>query len=225
MGKVKKAAVSSQLSAPTSSLNWPPLPRFAESTLETLLPGEIVLLHALFTAKDCQAFVDFCSTLPLEPSPAAKRGEATRTNDRFSAQQPEFAQRLWAETNLSKLLPSVIGDKACGLNSNIRVYRYDSRQQAYFQPHYDDTVQDAVTGLRSKWTLLIYLTGNEDGVRGGQTVFYKSQKKEAATEVVFELERGAALLHKHGADCLLHEARPVLEGVKWVLRSDVMFAR
>ena len=37
-------------------------------------------------------------------------------------------------------------------------------------------------------------------------------------------EAGLALLHKHGDDCLLHEGRPVTTGVKYVLRSDVIFA-
>jgi len=33
--------------------------------------------------------------------------------------------------------------------------------------HYDDSVRDPVTGAISEWTLLIYLTGAEDGVEGG----------------------------------------------------------
>lgn len=36
---------------------------------------------------------------------------------------------------------------------------------------------------------------------------------------------GLALLHLHGEDrCLEHEANVVLQGVKYVLRSDVVFA-
>lgn len=35
---------------------------------------------------------------------------------------------------------------------------------------------------------------------------------------------GLALLHRHGDDCLLHEGRPVVKGIKWVLRSDLMYA-
>lgn len=34
--------------------------------------------------------------------------------------------------------------------------------------HYDDSVRDAVTGHRSEWTLLVYLSGVEDGVAGGE---------------------------------------------------------
>ena len=35
---------------------------------------------------------------------------------------------------------------------------------------------------------------------------------------------GMALLHRHGDDCLLHEGRPVKSGIKYLLRSDVVFA-
>ena len=37
-----------------------------------------------------------------------------------------------------------------------------------FRPHYDDSVRDPATGAKSEWTLLIYLTGVEDGVEGGE---------------------------------------------------------
>lgn len=52
------------------------------------------------------------------------------------------------------------------LNSNIRLYKYTVGQ--YFGPHYDDSVRDSRTGAKSEWTLLIYLTGTEDGVKGGE---------------------------------------------------------
>ena len=38
-----------------------------------------------------------------------------------------------------------------------------------------------------------------------------------------EPQEGMALLHRHGDRCLLHEAMPVEKGVKYVLRSDVIF--
>ena len=55
---------------------------------------------------------------------------------------------------------------AHSLNSNIRLYKYTPSQ--HFNPHYDDSVRDAKTGTVSEWTLLIYLTGVEDGVQGGE---------------------------------------------------------
>ena len=51
-------------------------------------------------------------------------------------------------------------------NSNIRMYKYTPGQ--HFGCHYDDAVRDPQTGARSEWTLLVYLTGVEDGVKGGE---------------------------------------------------------
>jgi hypothetical protein len=79
------------------------------------------------------------------------------------------------------------------------------------------------------WTLLIYLTGPADGIVGGETVFYtEATKKLKSEEIVVEPEKGLALLHRHGRDCMLHEGRLVSEdgGVgKWVLRSDLVVRR
>lgn len=67
---------------------------------------------------------------------------------------------------------------------------------------------------------------------GGETVFYptlasKSKRVKRAqepAEVVVELARGRMVLHRHGAECMLHEGRRVDQGVKWILRSDLMYA-
>jgi hypothetical protein len=108
------------------------------------------------------------------------------------------------------------------LNSKIRVYKYAPGQ--YFGPHYDDSVRDTETGARSEWTLLIYLTGVDDGVQGGevcrmlihlftppssskgladvlkynlQTVFETFDKKDNSIGTICApLTRGMALLHR-----------------------------
>ena len=73
---------------------------------------------------------------------------------------PEFPYPASLAKSSSKARP------AFGLNSNIRLYKYTPEQ--LFGPHYDDAVQDTETGARSEWTLLIYLSGIEDGVQGGE---------------------------------------------------------
>lgn len=67
---------------------------------------------------------------------------------------------------------------------------------------------------------------------GGETVFYpepvplKKKSKEPPPEpFVVGLEAGLALLHRHGAECMLHEGREVLQGEKWVIRSDLCVKR
>jgi len=110
---------------------------------------------------------------------------------------------------------------AHSLNSNIRLYKYTPSQ--HFDPHYDDSIRDAKTGAVSEWTLLIYLTGVEDGVQGGETVFYPNSKAKASEAMAVQLTRGTALLHRHGNECLLHEGSKVRSGTKYILRSDIMF--
>lgn len=89
-----------------------------------------------------------------------------------------------------------------------------------FAEHYDDSI--SVGSAQSEFTLLIYLTGEEDGVKGGGTAFYSNGQTLSVS-----LARGRACLHRHGRECMLHEGLPVEAGStspKWVLRSDLLYA-
>lgn len=60
--------------------------------------------------------------------------------------------------------------------------------------HYDDSVKDSVTGDKSEWTLLVYITGAEDGVQGGEVcvnkqVFFVARELNAM-QTIFQLEEG-----------------------------------
>ena len=58
---------------------------------------------------------------------------------------------------------------------------------------------------------------------GGETVFYGPRGREVARVAP---RAGMALLHRHGeAHCLEHEGAAVEAGLKYVLRSDVVFGR
>jgi hypothetical protein len=81
---------------------------------------------------------------------------------------------------------------------------------------------------KTTWTLLLYLSSPATGCKGGETIFYPdppSKREPTPPPVVAELEVGMALLHRHGKDCLLHEGREVLEGEKWIIRSDLCVRR
>lgn len=114
---------------------------------------------------------------------------------------------------------------AVGLNPQLRIYRY--KKGHHFGQHYDDSVKCKVsndlskTGV-TKWTLLIYLTG-DDEFTGGDTIFYPNYR--GTDPIPVHPSKGMALLHKHGDDCLKHEAGVVVDGEKWVFRSDVTFMK
>ncbi|SCV01438.1 LAME_0G16226g1_1 [Lachancea meyersii CBS 8951] len=146
---------------------------------------------------------------------------AERCNERFSTDDTRVAQLVWQKlyTCLAQdeyILKELEFSQATGLNPQIRAYRYEKGHK--FAKHYDSSFKVPNSGT-TRWTLLIYLTGGNQLV-GGDTVFYSAQEGEATA---VHPEVGMALLHKHGDDCLLHEAKEVFKGVKWVLRSDVVF--
>ncbi|KAM0756161.1 hypothetical protein T439DRAFT_320855 [Meredithblackwellia eburnea MCA 4105] len=225
-------------------IEWPSISRSSSSMSLVQVYSGLVYVDNLFSTQLCKSFISFFtspqSLVTLQPSPfPPQRGEAARTNDRFSVQDQAFAQRLWEDSGLREIcqreLESIVkgpkgkpsSRKPVGLNSNIRIYRYG--EGAYFGPHYDDDFYDPVTKTRSEWTLLIYLSGEEDGVEGGETAFYPvelpgNSRGGTTTALKVGLKKGRALLHKHGMrDCMLHEGCEVKKGTKWVLRSDVMF--
>ncbi|KAI9050424.1 hypothetical protein LZ554_005589 [Drepanopeziza brunnea f. sp. 'monogermtubi'] len=127
------------------------------------------------------------------------------------------------------------GGEVVGLNPSIRIYRYTKGQ--FFDCHYDESnvltlaTKPTPTPVKTTWTMLLYLTSPTTGCIGGETVFYPDEitfggKKNVVQEpVVVGLETGMCLLHKHGNDCMLHEGREVLEGEKWVIRSDLCVKR
>lgn len=107
---------------------------------------------------------------------------------------------------------------AVNVTRKIRIYKYEVGQ--WFGKHVDvsneetDGKMGSVTGA----TVLIYLSGDEDGLVGGETVFYDGK------EVVrVKPERGKLLIHAHGDDCLEHEAKLVTAGIKYVMRSDIVY--
>ncbi|GAA5870216.1 hypothetical protein JCM16303_001930 [Sporobolomyces ruberrimus] len=216
----------------STSVPWPSIPPPARPLeLEVISPG-ILVIDSFFTSKTLSSFISFLNSPSITwtgPS-LPKKGEATRTNHRFQIQDDEFAKELFEKSGLKgalrgeqgQLVDGRNGKVPVGLNGNIRCYKYE--KGSFFGPHYDDDFYDSKTGATSEWTLLVYLSGIETGVKGGETVFYPNpSRKGNGPSIVPELRAGRALLHRHGRMCSLHEGRVVEEGTKWVLRSDVMF--
>ncbi|OOF96610.1 hypothetical protein ASPCADRAFT_129686 [Aspergillus carbonarius ITEM 5010] len=224
-------------------------------TLDPILPDQIYLIRNFFPSTLCKTYTSFLSSLPLTTTPGKpKKGDAVRVNDRFQIQDENFADTLWTQTALKDLVMNIgqeeeeeeylgedededeneksvketWGGEPIGLNGNIRIYRYSKGQ--FFAQHYDDS--NAITfpspgrpprAARTTWTLLIYLTSCE----GGETVFYPepTRTNRNPEPVAVAPVPGMALLHRHGDRCMLHEGKEVLQGEKWVLRSDLVVAR
>ena len=107
-----------------------------------------------------------------------------------------------------------------GLNERLRFYRYEGGE--VFNRHYDGCFPRDDGGEMSIYTLIVYLS---DAFVGGETTFFVGRGQR--TEVAVTPTRGSALIFPHGSHPAspLHEGSVVAEGLKYVLRSDVMCRR
>ena len=127
-----------------------------------------------------------------------------RNNDRVLLDDAMWAQALFERAR--PLLPlEECGGTLCGFNERLRFYRYDVQQQ--FDWHYDGSVCLA-DGRESMLTFMVYLN---DDFEGGNTDFRWTSVRPV---------RGTALVFPHH---LMHRGAPVERGLKYVLRTDVMY--
>lgn len=100
---------------------------------------------------------------------------------------------------------------ASGLNERLRFLKYSPGD--FFAPHEDGTFE--AKGQVSQMTVMLYL--NSAG-EGGETKFLNDWDGGETVDVV--PRRGLCLVFDHG---LLHEGALLLEGVKYAVRTDIMF--
>lgn len=128
---------------------------------------------------------------------------SVRNNERTLFESPGWVQRLW-DGLASTALPTLDGQHAVGLPKDLRFYKYSPGQR--FKMHKDGPWTEG--GHTSRLTFLVYLN---DQFEGGETDF---------RDFKIEPKAGRALLFIHDT---WHEGAVVTEGMKYVLRSDVLY--
>lgn len=173
-------------------------------------------IDGVLDAAECDQLVQRIEALGPEAAPiTTSRGfemrPDVRNNTRVMFDDVALAAGLFERVR--ETLPGRMrGDRApVGLNERFRCYRYGPGQQ--FAPHYDGSFQRDATE-ESLLTFMIYLN---DACEGGATNFYSFSKDISVVPAA-----GRALVFQHR---LLHEGATVDAGVKYVLRSDVMYRR
>ena len=133
--------------------------------------------------------------------------KSIRNNDRIILDDPGRAEGLWKR--VSTHVPPRMGQwEACGLNERFRVYRYKPGQQ--FKPHFDGAFVREPDREQSALTFMVYLN---DDFAGGTTDFLDHDRS-------IRPQTGMGLFFDHA---VLHCGREVTRGVKYVLRTDVMY--
>lgn len=172
----------------------------------------VFTVAGVLAAPACTAMIAQIEQLGFEDAPISTPGgfvmrPEVRNNTRVMFDDVPLAAELFAR--LREALPGQLCDRRpVGVNERFRCYRYEPGQR--FAPHFDGAYARSATE-RSELTLMVYLN---DDFAGGKTAFHDFNVDATP-------RTGAALLFQHQ---LLHEGCVVRAGVKYVLRSDVMYA-
>ncbi|EQM68710.1 2OG-Fe(II) oxygenase [Pseudomonas tohonis] len=172
------------------------------------------LIHGFLTREECQAHIRMSEAMGYEEAAIQMRDGAheihknIRNNDRILFDDPALANQLLARAR--PWLPACLDNEweLVGLNERFRFYRYTPEQ--YFKWHRDGFYRRSQDEI-SQLTFLLYLN---DDYEGGETQF--------RGEDSIRPEAGMLLVFPHP---IMHQGAPITAGVKYVLRSDVMYRR
>jgi Rps23 Pro-64 3,4-dihydroxylase Tpa1-like proline 4-hydroxylase len=169
----------------------------------------VFVVKNYLTVEECNEYISLSHKMGYEEAgiqtaDGPKILKTIRNNDRVIFDDISLAQKLFLR--VKEYLPKKVDDLYLkGFNERFRYYRYEKGQ--YFDWHKDGSYVRS-TNEESMLTFLIYL--NED-FKGGATML--------SWETI-QPTSGMALFFPHR---LLHRGVEVETGIKYVLRTDVMY--
>lgn len=167
----------------------------------------VFTLHPILSETECISLIDKGNTIGFIPAMINNGGvrqfSTMRNNESVVFNDSVFAEQLWEKikpyiTDMANMTPY-------GVDDLFRMYRYTEGQK--FDKHIDGATKKP-NGDRSLLTFIIYLN---DSYEGGETGFdFKAIKGSTGMGLIFP--------HK-----LLHSGDVVKSGVKYAIRTDIMF--
>lgn len=175
----------------------------------TQITDSIFTIEDFLTRKECLEYIVLSESVDYEPAKVNTASGArvltgVRNNNRAFYKKEELAHTLWEKAR--PFLPQQLGNsQAVGLNELFRFYRYQRGHQ--FKGHFDESYIRSEAEA-SYFTFMVYLN---DNFQGGATTFQ---------QLHVQPRQGMALIFLHN---LYHAGSEVTQGVKYVLRTDVMY--
>lgn len=206
------------------------------------VPGAFQLLNVL-TDLECQAFIQTAESLGYTEDAAVSLGRNIRHNMNLNWIIDNTTERLiWSRisSKFSSNTTNFLAKYPLGLNQRFRFYRYAAGD--YFSIHTDgawpgsqiinkEPIADAFGDRASLYTLLLFLS---DDFVGGETEFLIDKNNPTLParnpqDAAFSSIRtpvGGVLCFPHGTHPLhcLHSSKIITEGVKYIIRTDVLFS-
>jgi len=195
------------------------------------VPGAFQLLNML-AADECARLVELTETLGYLEDAAVSLPRSIRHNHSATWVADDATIELLWQRCRAQIYRSddFDGKRAVGLNARLRFYRY--AEGDYFAAHTDGSwpgsrVVDGVlvdNAYDDRWSQLSFLLFLSEDFSGGATRFYvEGDTSSASVDVRTPL--GGALCFPHGVHPLhcVHGSEPITSGVKYIIRSDVLF--
>lgn len=173
------------------------------------LSEQIFLLKDFWSVEKCIALIERSEQIGYEQAlidgdNGQVLAEEVRNNQRILFTDIALRDQIWSE--VKEFAPQKIGNSiAIGLNEMFRFYKYQPGQ--LFKKHRDQSFMRNESEA-SYYTLLIYLNNEFEG---GTTTF---------NNITINPKTGACLIFLHDLE---HEGAIITEGVKYVLRTDIMY--
>jgi len=210
---------SSSLLLPLMDPTFTP-PDYFPSLITDKYNDKVLTINSALSHSECLSIISLINSNPNIKTQFQKRtNEFTfRHNDRLQFFDQPFSDFLYERVKpLLQTHPSFTN--SVGMNSNIRLYRYEKGMR--FDAHYDEN-NKLDTG-KTRWTVLCYLNTMPKN-SGGETTFFV-HNDESKVAVSIPCVEGSVCLHVHGVECLLHKGSEVTSGTKYLLRTDVVFSK
>lgn len=178
----------------------------------------VFTIDSFYSKAQCESLIEKTEKLGYEIAPITVGHQVFeykldyRNNDRVIIDDTNFASELFKD--LKSYLPAEFkGWHLLKLNDRFRFYRYTKDQK--FSPHPDSRYRESID-VESKLTLLLYLS---EGIEGGETSFF-TRDLDLRFKVIPTI--GQVLVFDHHQ---IHSGEPVIDGIKYVLRTDVMYTK
>ena len=162
------------------------------------------VVEGVYTEAECRNFIDL---IERSAPTLATNNPLYRDQDRVVQDDPEISEELFGR--LRPHLPERMGVlRLVGLNERLRMYRYRAGQR--FEPHMDHWYRPSIRQV-TLHTVLVYFN---DDFEGGETRF-----QEQIEQTIIP-RRGMVAIFQHK---IRHEGCPVRRGVKYAMRTDVIY--
>ncbi|GAB5357110.1 hypothetical protein AAMO2058_000346400 [Amorphochlora amoebiformis] len=198
-------------------------------------------LKNVFTKEECKQFIQLSEKMGFSDALVTTSLGMVKMDIRNNKRVIWQSDRKFIEDTLWERIKDFMPDtvsthrmkdwKKCGMNERLRFYRYTGGEQ--FEPHYDGQYfRNSVEC--SLLTFILYLNKDPE-LKGGETSFFRKYKPGTSSTSVngcrmsvqrVTPEPGMALIFYQGNHPYspLHEGTKVISGVKYAIRSDVMYS-